>query len=617
MLLNSTTLKFLAYLNLALPILMGAASFFCLIYFENEDKRQQVAHRLGIATIVASGVSLAASTTMAVASPGLFHLSSTVGIPVLLCFLAIVTIALDSYLLYLRVRQHVVSRLGYWGVGILVLLDIVLLINLKMAHPVIPLANYSVNIVFYIDSLSLFFILLVNLVAFVVSWNDIAYLEHVKPERSEVLRQPIMFHALVNLFHFTMVLVPMVDNLVALWIAIELTTLFSAILVAFQNRRESWEAAWKYLIITSTGIILALLGTMFLAKALPIALFSSNQASDTLMNWSNLVKLAQTNQLEPEFVKLAFLFALVGYGTKAGLAPMHTWLPDGHGEAPAPISALLSGVLLKSAFYAILRFYILTNLRLGDNTFTSGFLLGIGLLSLLLAVPFILKENIFKRVLAYHSLEHMGIITFGLGLGGPIAIFGVLLHSLNHALTKSLMFLSFGNIIRNYEQAAIQDGYDYKQDKITGILRSMPVTGGILTLGGLALVGTPPFNIFMSELIILWGGLNRLVHPEMTANPAARTANYLPNLPGWIVYAAIGLFILSTTLIYYGLVHHLGKHVLHKMPGDRRLPERFWKDLVPIILLSGAVLLLGIWIIPPLANLINAGVSIILEGPPL
>jgi hydrogenase-4 component F len=611
MLLNVSILKALAYLNLVLPLFMGAGSFFCLLLYEDEQKRQRVAKRLGIGTIIVSAISLASSITMAFARPDSFHFMAALDFPLFLFIVAVLSAALIAYLLYKHARRLEFNRLWYLALVALVLVEVDLLVNRNFTGLLLDMASFKVEIVFYIDSLSLFFILLVNLIAFVVSWNDVAYLEHVIPLRSEVLRQPIMFHALVNLFHFTMVLVPMVDNLVALWVAIELTTLFSAILVAFQNRRESWEAAWKYLIITSTGIILALLGTMFLAKALP-----NGQANDSLMNWSNLVVLAKSTAdpnsgaLESEFVKLAFLFALVGYGTKAGLAPMHTWLPDGHGEAPAPISALLSGVLLKSAFYAILRFYILTNLQLHDTTFTSGFLLGIGLLSLLLAVPFILKENIFKRVLAYHSLEHMGIITFGLGLGGPIAIFGVLLHALNHALTKALMFLSFGNIIRNYEEAAKKDGYEYNQDKITGILRSMPVTGGILTLGGLALVGTPPFNIFMSELIILWGGLSRLVNPQV------RVEDHLPGLPGWVIYFAIGLFILSTTLIYYGLVHHLGKHVLHKMPGDHRLPERFWKDLLPIVLLSGAVLLLGIWIIPPLANLINASVSIIMEGIP-
>jgi hydrogenase-4 component F len=215
----------------------------------------------------------------------------------------------------------------------------------------------------------------------------------------------------------------------------------------------------------------------------------------------------------------------------------------------------------------------------------------------MLAVPFILRENRFKRVLAYHSLEHMGIITFGLGLGGPIALFGVVLHCLNHALNKALMFLAFGNIMRQYTKYGIQ------QEDITGILRSMPITGGILTLGGLALVGMPPFNIFMSELIILWGALSRFWNKGTPG---------LPRFDNWMIIGAVILFMVSTTLIFYGLVKHLGKLVLHKMLGDRKLEENFVKDLFPLVSLFFFMLLLGIWIIPPLSNLISESVRIIL-----
>ncbi|MBK8050518.1 MAG: hypothetical protein IPK16_27485 [Anaerolineales bacterium] len=205
-------------------------------------------------------------------------------------------------------------------------------------------------------------------------------------------------------------------------------------------------------------------------------------------------------QLPADLVELSFLFVLVGYGTKAGFAPCTPGCPMGMGEAPAPISALLSGVLLKSALYAILRFSTLTNAALGSSQFTSSLLLGTGLVSLLLATPFILNErNRFKRVLAYHSLEHMGIIAFGLGIGGPIALFGALLHTLNHALTKALMFLSFGTVAGRFT------GPTSNQRTLSNVLMLMPALGLILAIGGLALVGMPPFNIFLSELIILWG----------------------------------------------------------------------------------------------------------------
>jgi hydrogenase-4 component F len=502
-------------------------------------------------------------------------------------------------------------RIGQWlgwltvvSSGLLLVFSLAMISAPAQHYPVsFPLNLLIVTVDFHIDALSLFFILLVNLIAFVASWNSIAYLGKELPD--EQIRRPTFFHASVNLFHFTMLLVPMIDNLIGLWIAIELTTLVSAFLVAHRNTKDAWEAAWKYLIVTSTGIILALLGTLFLANAIPQTVLTGS-SQDTIMDWTFLMKQAHAQSLGKDFVTLSFLFVVVGYGTKAGLAPMHTWLPDGHGEAPAPISALLSGVLLKSALYAILRFYTLTNVALGDITFTSTLLLVLGLLSLIVATPFILKSNRFKRVLAYHSLEHMGIIVFGVGIGGPIAMFGVLLHALNHAITKALMFLSFGNVMRQYEHAAATDGIEFDQTKITGVLRSMPWTGAILTLGGLALVGTPPFNIFMSELIILWGALSRLWEPA---------SSHVPTFANWLVVGAVMIFMTSTTLIFGGLSGHLKQLVMHKMPQERRLEEQGVRDLFPLLALFALVCLLGVWVIPELASLITRGVDVILQYP--
>lgn len=450
-----------------------------------------------------------------------------------------------------------------------------------------------------VDALSIFMILLINIVAFAASWNSLSYLSETdsSPEKEKpAWRQKAVFHFLINLFHFTMLLVPLSNNLVVVWVAIELTTIGSAILIVYEGRKSSWEATWKYLIITSTGIVLALLGTIFLATHKPDdPILSMVTNRNQLLDWTFLME--HSASLEPKLVWFAFLFALVGYGTKAGLAPLHTWLPDGHGEAPAPISALLSGVLLKASFYVILRFYILTNAVLQNShpAWTSYAFLIAGLLSLLVATPFILKENPFKRVLAYHSLEHMGIIAFGFGIGGPIAIAGALLHMLNHAITKALMFLAYGNISRKYEKEGIQ---------ISGALRSMPWSGGLLTLGGLALVGTPPFNIFMSELIILWGALARFIPGKSPAQPL---------YPKWIAGIAIAVFLISTTLIFYGLVNHLKKLVLGKHEKET-LREKFRTATAPILFLFLLMLVLGVWIAPPLANLIHESVSIVNYG---
>ena len=524
---------------------------------------------------------------------------------------------------------------------------------------------------FYLDALSVYFVLLVNAVALWASLYLGAYLDLQQRLSAGKNIHPALFHLFFNLFHFTMILVPLVDNLVVLWIAVELTTLASAYLVGYQQDRPALEAAWKYIVITSTGIIFALLGTLFLGNALP--------PGESSMNWSELVVVA--DQFDQNFIKLSFLFILVGYGTKAGLAPMYTWLPDGHGEAPFPISALLSGVLLKSALYAILRFYTLTNITLHDGgAFTSGILLAAGLFSLVLATPFILKDNRFKRVLAYHSLEHMGIITFGLGIGGTVAMFGALLHALNHAFTKALMFLTFGNVQANYANsrlfclgdlknpASLLAKLDHPADPLThylrdrlspatrrqlaqppteqlqqkvvdylnqllrgpclydesrfeniplkkstrqlipgeaqpgeyiglnrllleeafpdelapsqaeshyvGILRAMPGTGTLLALGGLALVGSPPFNIFFSEFIILWAAITKSM-----AQPSI-----------WLI-GSIVFFLLSITLIFGGLVYHLGRMLIGHAPGDTARETA--GQVLPLIILLGLVILFG------------------------
>lgn len=486
-------------------------------------------------------------------------------------------------------------------------LSLIMLAAPAEAYPVTFDVQPGIKVDFRVDALSLYFILLVNIIALAASWNTWAYLE-TAPVGSW-LQHPAFFHGSINLFHLTMLLVPMLDNLIGLWIAIELTTLASAFLVSHRNTKDAWEAAWKYLIITSAGIILALLGTMFLARAASLA---AGSATTEVMNWTNVMALARAGRLgdnvSVNLVTISFLFILVGYGTKAGLAPMHTWLPDGHGEAPAPISALLSGVLLKSALYAILRFYTITNAVRGDRHI-SAVVLGAGLLSLILAVPFILKENRFKRVLAYHSLEHMGIITFGVGLGGSVALFGALLHCLNHAVTKALMFLSFGNVTREYQRLL---GRDPAEAEITGVLQAMPKTAILLTLGGLALVGTPPFSVFMSELMILWGALGGLLH----VRPSADFSAFAPT----VIVVAVLLFLASTTLIFYGLVRHLARLVLHAPPAiagrTTTWRESWGRDLLPLVLLALLMLALGVWVAPPLADLIDRSVQVALGNAP-
>jgi hydrogenase-4 component F len=459
-----------------------------------------------------------------------------------------------------------------------------LLASLYVAPVFIDRPDHYLWDLMYLDSLSIYFVLLVNLVAFFASIYTIPFLRHDRERNKH--HDPGWFHVFLNLFHVTMLVVPMVNNLVILWIAIELTTIFSTVLVRYQRSRLAIEASWKFMIITTTGIIFALLGTLFLVNSASEGLVDRHMA----MNWSELANPRVAEKLNSNFVMLSFLFIMIGYGTKAGLAPMHTWLPDGHGEAPPPVSALLSGVMLKSALYAVLRFYTITNLNLGSTNFTSILLMAFGLFSLTVATPFILKKNKFKRVLAYHSLEHMGIITFGIGVGTPLALLGALLHTLNHALTKALMFLVYGNI--QYEHIKrCDDGSGTVDEEVTirGVLRSMPFSGTLLGFGGLALVGSPPFSIFMSEFVILWAAIQKLLLPNTDQTIYTKV----------LQAGAILLFVVTVTVIFGGLVNHLSKLLLGKSPIPTLEPVLTPTSValgVPFLALIAILLLFGILI---------------------
>jgi len=446
---------------------------------------------------------------------------------------------------------------------------------------------------FSIDALSTYFILLVNFVALFASYFTIFMIRqsvegYLKDD--EELTFWGFFHLEFNLFHVSMLLVPIFDNLVLLWVLITVTTVVSAPLIGYRHDRRAQEAAWKYIMISSSGIVFALLGTIFLVQGL----------SPIDLNWSGLTQGLKLGHIvvSPHgqgIIELSFLLILLGYGTKAGLFPMHTWLPDGHGEAPSPVSALLSGALLKSALYMILRFYVITNLALAKpgqpNPFASNALLIFGLLSLFMATPFILntkKENRFKRVLAYHSLEHMGIITFGIGLGSALGFFGALFHALNHALNKALMFLAYGKVQAAYAQEQIPD------EEIRGAFQLMPVTGMLLALGGLALVGMPLFSIFLSEFIILWAAFQK----------AAISPIMIP---------AIFLFLISVTLIFAGLVAHLGRILLGKSPIQRGKVREHRQQLIVLGVLL-LLLIIGGFTTFPLTGLLQQSSNILCQG---
>jgi len=342
---------------------------------------------------------------------------------------------------------------------------------------------------FYFDYLNLFMLDTIVIVSFLVSVYAVGYLNEEFEHGLIDIRKLKLYYSLTHVFIFTMVLVVSTQNLGLMWIAIEATTLASVFLVGFHNNKNAIEAAWKYIIICSVGIALALLGIVLLYIS-TVGLFGDPHNS---LSWVFLYENALL--LQGSVLKISFIFVLAGFGTKVGLVPMHTWLPDAHSQAPSPISALLSGVLLNSAMYGIIRVLVIINKNLGSNVYTGRMMMAIGLLSIAAAALFILPQKDYKRLLAYSSIEHMGIIAFALGIFSPLAVYGALFHMLNHAFTKSMLFLCTGNIFLKYKTREIS--------KITGVLKILPVTGVVFLLGIFAIAGMPPFSVFASELNII------------------------------------------------------------------------------------------------------------------
>ena len=341
---------------------------------------------------------------------------------------------------------------------------------------------------FFIDPLNVF---LVTLTAFVGFTTSIFSRPYMRVERDHGKMTPPrmrLFHSMYQLFSFTMLLALTTNNMGLLWVALEAATLATVLLVAVYRTPASLEAAWKYFILCGVGIAQALFGTILLYLAterlIPV------EGGGLL--WTNLD--AVKAQLEPTVIALAFVFLLVGYGTKVGLAPLHNWLPDAHAEGPTPISAVLSGLLLNVALYAVLRCKVLADGALATR-FAGDLMMGFGLLSVVLAAFFLSRQRDIKRMFAYSSIEHMGLITFAFGMGGAVASFAGLLHMTVHSLVKSAIFFTVGH--------AAQKAGTQVMDDIRGLIRVNPVVGWGLMIGSLAILGMPPFGVFASEFLIL------------------------------------------------------------------------------------------------------------------
>ena len=423
------------------------------------------------------------------------------------------------------------------------------------------------------DALSVLVVGLIAFVALASAAYAVGYLR--AEERAGKINESLMhrYYVLTPIFVGAMMAVPLVNSLGVLWVAMESTTLASVLLVRFYNQKSSLEAAWKYIIIGSAGIALALLGTVLTYFA---ALPALGKHATHGFNWSALVEVA--DRCQPAAMRLAFVLVLVGYGTKAGLAPMHTWKPDAYAEAPVPVAALLGAGFINCAVYGIARFYTLAAKCLG-HAYAGNLLVLFGVASILVAAPFVLTQRNFRRLLAYSSIDHAGIMVAALGFGGKLGALGMLLHMLFHGVTKPLMFFCAGNVQQRF-------GTPYFRT-VTGVIHSQPWTGALFLLGTLAVTGTPPFSLFQSEF---------------TALSAALAADR-----AW----AAGLVLAGIVTIFAGFLMHMSKLNLGQpAPDVARGAECPWK-LGAMLLVAVPAVALGLILPTPIYELVRAAAQIL------
>lgn len=426
-----------------------------------------------------------------------------------------------------------------------------------------------------IDGLSSVFVLTIGMVGTISSLYAVSYLRH-DQETGEIEGSRIgRFYALLHLFIAAMYLAVLADNLGVMWVAIEATTIVSALLVGFYGNKASLEAAWKYIIICTVGIAFAMFGIIITFHAVQLLMGPEGFS----LSWRIIYPLAQ--KLDPSLMKLAFIFILIGYGTKAGLFPLHTWLPDAHSQAPSPVSALLSGVLLNCAIYAIIRFHLITSAATGGN-YSGRLLIIFGLLSMVAALPFILVQKDIKRLLAYSSVEHVGIIVLGVGLGGVVGYTGAFLHLVNHALGKSALFLSAGTLAQEYRSKLIT--------RMRGIGQFLPVTSTLFMAALLAIGGAPPFGLFFSELHV-----------------ASR---------GFQVYGfGLGfVFLMIIAVVFTGLIYFGGKMYFSDLPSRFHPGETLNINHILIMIPICLLVFQGIYMPGTVQDLLQAIVNSIISG---
>jgi hydrogenase-4 component F len=428
---------------------------------------------------------------------------------------------------------------------------------------------------FYIDALSAIVIAIIAIVGLTAALHSIGYIRHELKEGVIDHAQFRHYYFWYHLFIATMLMACVVNNLGLLWVGIEATTIVSAFLVALYRKGEALEAAWKYLMICSVGIAFALLGLIILY----ISSMETVGVAENILNWSALKD--PHIHLHPSLVSLSFVFLMIGLGTKVGLAPMHFWLPDAHCQAPSPVSSVLSGVLLNCALLGLIRFSIIAENTLGHELIQHLFI-SFGLLSIIIAFPFIIVQQDMKRMLAFSTVEHMGIIAVAIGLGGILGFSAALLQMINHSMAKSMLFLAAGNIYQKYRTKQMA--------RVAGVLGNMPVTGILFLVGTLAITGVPPFNIFTSEFSIITAGFTG-GHPFATS-----------------------FLLVFLTLIFGAMVFHISKMSFGSSKDKIVGGELSRWSILPLMVPFAFVLVFGLYVPSSVTELIHQAALIMTGG---
>ena len=432
----------------------------------------------------------------------------------------------------------------------------------------------AIGLWFHLDALGSVFVALIGCIGFLTGFYSLAYIRHDVEIGHMSPSQVKQYYVFFSLFVFTMLVVALSSNIIMMWVGIEATTLSTVFLVGAYSTKLSLEAAWKYVIVCTAGVAFGLYGTVLVYANAADVMADAHQA----VFWTSLLPYA--SQFDVVLMQIAFVFAAIGFGTKAGLFPMHTWLPDAHSEAPSPVSGLLSGVLLKCAMLIIIRFYILAVQAIGP-AFPQLLMLVLGILSVGVAAFAVFSQDDLKRKLAYSSCENVGVVALCLGFGGPLGVAAALLHCIMHGFTKAFLFCLSGNVLMKYGTRDL--------NKISGILKVAPVTGVLLAIGLFALACFPPFAMFISEVMAFVAGI----------------------VSGNIVIVVV--FALALTVVIAALVGVVTRSVMGTAPEGMKKGDVGALALVPEFVLVAVVVWFGVALPQPVLAGVEEATAIVLQ----